>query len=750
MKHNHIFDSFDDDQIAKKIIDFKHNNITKVRFLIPSIHCSSCIFILEKISKRYEYIIDVNVDFNRKQVWITFNNKKLKISELANILHDIGYPPSMDMEFIDKKTKNQNFLLNRKLIAKFAISFFCFGNIMLLSIPGYVGADNEDIWFFNHRNFFRYLMLILSLPIVFYFSIDHIKYAIVGLKKHILNMDVPISIGILVLFSWSCYEIFFDLGAGYFDSIASFSLFLSISKIFQNYTHNKILSFNRNYKSYFSILITKVNYQNKKEEKTIISSIKKGDIIVIKNEEIIPVDSILIKGSAILDNSFITGESYLVNKKIGDHIYAGSKQKGGAIYLKVIKDIDHSYLSLLWNKKKRKLYHLNSISNKFIQYFFTPVVLSISMFTGLYWYYIVGDISKVFQTTFSVLIISCPCAIAISTPLIFGNIIRYFSRKGFYVKDIYTMERISAIKTLIFDKTGTITDPNKDKVFFFGKNIGYEEKKIIASLLRNSTHPLSNRILSELSIKYFYSVDNFKEVIGKGIEGIIKNMLVKIGSAEYLGISLIDNNAKNKTVVAISINDKFIGYFLFRNYYRKNIENIFQKIKKYKIIILSGDHNELEKRYLKSILPNKYSDVFFSQTPEDKLDYVKKLKNKGEKVIMIGDGINDCAALNESDVGIAISDNPTGFFPTCDAFLQSDFLDSFFLFLKISKISSKLVIINFIISLFYNGVGLIFSITGNLKPLIAAILMPLSSFSVITFSIISTWFITRRLFSYNL
>ncbi|WP_185872409.1 heavy metal translocating P-type ATPase [Blattabacterium cuenoti] len=736
MKKNNSFYFLDNNKIAEKIIDFNHNNITTVRFLIPSIHCSSCIFILESLSKFHKNILESTVDFSSKQIWITFNNIEFKLSSLAKLLDNMGYRPSINFELIEKKKINT---FDRKLIEKLAISFFCFGNIMLLAIPEYVGAY-KDVWFFENRNFFRYLMLILSLPIVISSFKDHIKYAIFGLKKHVLNMDVPISIGILVIFLWSCYEIFFDLGSGYFDSISSFSLFLLISRIFQIHTHNKIISFNKNYKSFYPILITKIN-KNKKEEKILLSSLRKGDLIFIKNEEIIPADSILMKGSAVLDNSFITGESYLINKKIGDKIYAGSKQKGERIIVKVIKNVDHSYLSLLWNKSKsnhsKKLFYLNSISTKFSKYF-TPIILTISIVTGIYWYFN-NDISKVFQTTFSILIITCPCALVLSSPLIFGNIIRFFSKKSFYIKDIFTMEKISTIKTIIFDKTGTITDTNKEKIYFVG-NIKYEEKKIIASLLKNSSHPLSQRILSELSIKDFYSIKNFKEIMGEGLEGIIKNIPVKIGSKKYLGIK---ENNRNQTTVSVSINNKFIGYFLFRNFYRKGLKNIFKNLKKYKIIILSGDQNELEKKYLQSILP-KSGKVIFNQSPEDKLNYVKKLQIKGDNVMMFGDGINDCAALSQSEVGVAISENTTGFFPSCDAFLQSDCLNQIFLFLKISKIAKKLVIFNFMISFFYNIIGIYFAITGNLKPLIAAVLMPLSSFSVIFFSIISTWIVSRK------
>ncbi|AER40465.1 cytochrome cbb3 oxidase maturation protein CcoI [Blattabacterium sp. (Mastotermes darwiniensis) str. MADAR] len=742
MKKTESFYFLDDEKIAGKIIDFKNEDITFVRFFIPSIHCSSCVLILENLSNIHKSILESTVDFSSKEVGITFNNRELRLSELALFLKNIGYKPSINFESLEKKKKKKIF--DRKLIGKLAVSFFCFGNIMLLAIPEYIGGAKEDLWFLEKRHFFRYLMLILSLPIVFFSFVDHVQSAFLGIKKHIFNIDVPISIGVLVLFSWSCYEVFFDLGYGYFDSLAGFYFFLLISKMFQVHTHSQILSFEKNYKSFYPISVSKIK-NNNQEENILLSSLKKGDIIIIRNEEIIPVDSILIKGNALLDNSFITGESYLIRKKIGERIYAGSKQKGEAICLKVIKEVDKSYLSLLWNKKRfRKKKLLNSISNKFSQYF-TPIVLIISITTGICWFFI--DPTKVFQTVFSVLIITCPCAVVLSAPFILWNIIRFFSKKGFYVKDIFTMERIATISTLIFDKTGTLTDPDKEKIFFLGPFLKDKDKKIIASLLRNSNHPLSKRIFSELSIQEYYSTKNFQEIIGKGMEGIVNNVLVKIGSPKYLGVTINSNNCNKKTIVAISMNKQFIGYFYFINYYRKGIEKIFKNLKeRYKIIILSGDNNELEKKYLESILP-KSSKILFNQSPEEKLDYVIKIQNSGEKVMMIGDGINDSSALNQSEVGISISEKPTSFFPNCDAFIQSNYLDKIFLFLKISRISIRLVMVNFMISLLYNFIGITFAITGHLRPFVAAVLMPLSSLSVITFSLLSTWLVYRRFIS---
>ncbi|WP_185851170.1 heavy metal translocating P-type ATPase [Blattabacterium cuenoti] len=736
------FDFLNDEKIAEKIIDFKDEKTTFVRFLLPSIHCSGCISVLENLSNIHKDILESSIDFPNKKIKIVFNHLSLKLSNVASILEKIGYKPSINFDLLEKK-ENRTRTFNKKLIGKLAISFFCFGNIMLLALPEYIGAYEEDIWFLEHRNFFRFLMLILSIPIILLSFIDYIKPAILGLKKHVFNIDIPISIGIFVLFFWSLYEVLLDYSSGYFDSLSGFYFFLLISKIFQIHTHSKILSFNNDYKSFYPIYVSKIG-NNRKEKKILLSSLKIGDIIIIRNEEIIPVDSILTKGLALLDCSFITGESVLVKKKKGERVYSGSKHKGEIIYLRVVKNLDNSYLSFLWKNKKcidKKSFHLNSLSTKFSKGF-TPIILTISIVTGIYWSFV--NLSKVFQTTFSVLIVTCPCALVLSSPFIFGNIIRFFSRKGFYVKDASTIEKMSTISTIIFDKTGTITDPEKEKIFFIGKRLRHKEKKITASLLRNSNHPLSKKLFTELSIKNFYSVNNFKEILGNGMQGIIENVFVKIGSMKYLGVSSI--NKLKETTVGLLFNDQFIGYFKFRNFYRKKVEKMFLNIKKYKIIILSGDSNESERKYLKSILPES-SVIFFNQSPEEKFNYIKKIQKSGEKVMMIGDGINDCLALNQSEIGVATSDNPTSFFPSCDAFIQSDFLDKIFLFLKISKISTKLVITNFIISLIYNFIGIIYSSTGHLKPFIAAILMPLSSLSVILFSIFSTWIVSRRFLS---
>ncbi|WP_185868674.1 heavy metal translocating P-type ATPase [Blattabacterium cuenoti] len=740
MIRNKCYKILDDKQVSVKLIDFHHENVTKIHFFIPNIHCSSCISTLENLYKKNEYILDSIVDFPNKKIWITFNNKFLKISDIAKLLNKIGYPPSTDFASIANHQKKNEIFFYRNFIGKLAISFFCFGNVMLLSCPEYVGSY-QDPWYYDNRYFFRYFMFFLSLPVFVLFFIEHIKYAFLGLKKHIVNMNLPISVGVIVLFFWSCYEICFDLGSGYFDSLCGFSFFLSISKLFQVHTNSRIFSFKRNYKSFYPILITKIDNYGKEKE-ILLSSLKEGDIILIRNQEIVPADSLLIKGNASIDNSFITGESYLIKKKVGEHIYAGSKQKGERIYLKLIKDVDHSYLSALWNKSKKNIkkdIYLNSIVNILGKYFIIFVFL-ISLFTGIYWS--IFNTNKIFYTIFSVLIITCPCALSLSSPLIFGMIINFLSKKGFYIKDIFTMEQISYIGTLIFDKTGTLTDPNKYRIHFVG-HLNRYEKILVSSLLRNSTHPLSQRLLKELSINTYVSIKNFREIEGKGLECYVENMLIKIGSTKYLNIN-IDNEQNNKTVVAISINHNLLGYFSFQNYYRKGIKNIFQSLKQYKIVILSGDNNDKEKNHLKSILP-KSSKVFFNQNPEDKLNYVKKLQKNGEKVMMFGDGINDCAALNQSNIGVAVSENPTNFFPSCDAFLQSDCLHKIYLFLKISKISTKLVIFNFLISFFYNVCGIIFAVTGNLKPIIASFLMPLSSISVIIFSIVSTWIVSKKL-----
>lgn len=726
----------DNENICNKIIDFKNEKITILRFFIPTIHCSSCIFLLENLSKINFNILNSIVDFNNKILRITFNNNHYKISDIVHFLNEIGYTPIIKLKFSNQNKYKKNYFLIYKLV----ISFFCFGNIMLLSLPEYINIK-KDIWLLENQNFFRWLMLILSLPVILFCDIDYFKSAYKGIKNQIINIDIPISLGILVLFIRTLYEIIYELGPGYSDSLTGLIFFLLCGKYFQIRTYN-YLSFDQDYKSFYPISVTRIS--KNLEEDVFIYDLKKNDHIIIRNEEIIPVDAILIKGLAAIDNSFITGESTIINKKIGSYIYAGGKQKGGSIELKIAKEIDKSYLSQLWKygNNNIKYIYINTMINKLSSYF-TIIILFLSLFTGIYWYNV--NISKMMQSICSVLIVACPCALSLSIPFTFGNIMRILSKNGFFLRNIYVVERSAQVGSLVFDKTGTITNTEDGDINFIGESLTLKQKQNISSLLKNSIHPLSKMLYKKINTGKHNIVTNFEEIPGKGLQGFVDNKYIKIGSEKYVNKnSLKIKNEKEflHTRIYISIGESILGYFSFRNKYRKNLKLLFKKLSNYKIYILSGDNN-FEKNYLKSILPKK-SKLFFNKNPYDKINFIKKLQKNGEKIMMFGDGINDSGALKQSEVGVSICNNYAGISLNCDVLLDAKYFEKISDFLILSKKSIKIVKINFIISFLYNIVGLYFAIVGKLTPLISAILMPLSSITVVCIAIIFTWVIAYK------
>lgn len=720
------FDFLDTPEIKEKLIDFEDEDITLMRFFIPSMHCSSCIWLLESLPKLNPHILQATVDFSRKTLQTSFKTDQFPLSELARFLTRLGYKPVINLQSLYKEKENRN----RDTLYKLVVAFFCFGNIMLLALPEYLGAEG-DTWLLDNQNFFRWLMLILSLPVIFFSATDYLKSAHTGLKGGFINIDVPISLGILTLFLRSLYEVIYDLGPGYSDSMSGLVFFLLAGRYFQIRTH-QALSFDRDYKSFYPISVTRIRKGT--EENILLSGLKKGDRILIRNEEIIPADGILIRGAATIDNSFITGESRLITKNSGDRIYAGGKQKGEAIELEIIKEVDQSYLTQLWGHEafRKERSSMNTMINRWSHYF-TLIVLSLALMAGLYWTII--DPSKTLQAVCAVLIVACPCALALSTPFTLGHIMRILARKGFFVRDIYTIERSAEVQSLVFDKTGTITETEKAEISFIGDPLTDTQRQNIASLLKNSNHPLSRMLYKQLNISEHYPISHFREIPGQGLEGLINGTPIKAGSADHVGAAIDDHEAKTR--VFISIGGYITGYFLFRNHYRRRLKKTFRNLTGYKISILSGD-NDSEKPYLKPILPIN-SRVFFNQDPQGKLDLIKSLQDRGEKVMMFGDGLNDVGALKQSEVGIAVSENTNNFSPHCDVLMDAKYFDHIPRFLKLSKIGVRLVKINFIISLLYNLVGLIFAMTGHLNPIVAAILMPLSSICVIVFATVSTW-----------
>ncbi|MGB8705225.1 MAG: heavy metal translocating P-type ATPase metal-binding domain-containing protein [Gillisia sp.] len=737
-------------EIAGKLLEFNDQGTQVVSFLIPSIHCSSCIWILENLQKLQPGIRSTQVNFPEKTVRITFSSEEIQLKELVILLSRLGYEPYISLEKTSEKKKDTN----RRLIYKLGLAGFAFGNVMFLSFPEYFNALTgeavvKEIWLEHFKYVFRWLMFAYSLPVVFYSAGDYFTSAYKSLRSGFLNIDFPIALGISVLFIRSSIDIIFDLGAGFFDSLTGLVFFLLLGRFFQQKTY-AYLSFERDYKSYFPIAVTRLqkNSEGKTEEKQVeVQEIKTGDRLLIRNNEIIPVDAILLKGNALIDYSFVTGEAEAVAKQSGDRLFAGGKQQNGLLEIEVLKPVEQSYLTRLWSNEifsREKTNSFRSLTNSIGKHF-TVAVLGIAFLSTLFW--LIWDPSKAFNVFTAILIVACPCAIALAAPFTLGNILRIYGRNKFYLKDAGVVEEMAKITSVVFDKTGTLTTGNKKKIFYEGAPLSSSEKELLSNSLRASNHPLSRQLYKILEKNNIYLPDDFCEETGKGISANKDNRQIKIGSYSYVtsektATSAVAEN-QNQTAVHISSDAVYKGRYVFQNEYRKGIPEMIEALKNKEIIILSGD-NEGEKSRLQNLLP-KTDKMIFNQKPEDKLQFIKALQKEGKKVMMIGDGLNDAGALKQSDVGIAISENINIFSPACDAILEASQLQNLAHFLKISREGISIIKWAFLLSLLYNLVGLSFAVTGNLSPIVAAVLMPLSSISVVIFTTLATRILQQRL-----
>ena len=452
-----------------------------------------------------------------------------------------------------------------------------------------------------------------------------------------------------------------------------------------------------------------------------------------------------MKGAANIDYSFVSGENALVEKRKGELIYAGGKQIGSAIKLEIVKEVSQSYITQLWNndifsntKNKEK-----SFIHPWSRYF-TIVLLTVATGTLIFW--AIVDTGKILPAVTAVLIVACPCSLLLSATFTYGNMLRIFGRNKLYLKNAGVIESLAKINTLVFDKTGTITQSNAAVVDFDGLPLSDRDLAIIKTVTKQSSHPLSKIIAASIkdSPEKLLTVNQFKEYTGKGLEAVVENIAVKMGSANFINMDNEFVTHDTGTSVHVVMDKIHIGKFSVQNQYKQGVAEMVYNIEAFgnKMFVLSGD-NDSEKENLANIFgPDTL--LCFNQSPQQKLDFVKNLQHGGKNVLMLGDGLNDAGALMQSNVGIAVSENSAQFSPASDAILDGTKVLLLDKFISYAKAGKNIVMASFILSILYNIVGLSFAVQGILSPMIAAILMPASSISIVLFVSLCSSFVARR------
>lgn len=735
------FDYLDDELVQQKLIEYKDAHVTRVTFFIPTMHCSSCIWLLEHLYRIEPAVVSGRVNFMKKQVTFMFHHEQISLRKLVSVIASLGYEPAINLNSIESEVKQEN---NRKLSYQIGVAGFSFGNIMLISFPEYFGLDTATRNLFS--DLFGYLNFGLALPVFFFSAQDYFKNAWAGMRKGFIGIDVPLALGILVLFLRSSMEVFTQSGAGYFDTLAGLVFFLLIGKWFQQKTFDT-LSFERDYKSYFPVAVSVLKGE---DETTVpVTALAVGDRMLIRNQELIPADSILVKGDAHIDFSFVTGESNPVDKSLGEMVYAGGRQIGATLELVVTKKVSQSYLTQLWNNEhfsKEQSHALQSFQQVVSKYF-TIVLIGIALSAAAYW--LIMDASLALPAFTAVLIIACPCALALSSPFALGTAMRILGNKRCYVKSPDVIEQLSHAEDLVFDKTGTLTQTGEAEIAWHGVELTMLEKRTIASLARHSVHPLSRRLVKFMNATSVLDCDQYNEVSGLGQSAMIANQRIALGSRSFIE-SLIGkalhtelSETDTATRVYVAFDSTCPGYFEFTHAYRKGVEDVMHALKQeHAIYLLSGDQDR-ERSKLQSLFGTE-AKLLFKQSPLDKLNFVDALRKQGRQVVMVGDGLNDAGALKAASIGISVTEDTAHFSPASDIILDASRFNLIPRILNFCKDTRRVIHLSFVISLIYNIIGLSFAVQGTLSPLIAAILMPLSSVTVIGFTTLATTLYARK------
>lgn len=731
---------YDDDRILCQVCDFQNDRHVDVTLHVPQIHCTSCVWLLENLHRLIPGIRHSQVDFFKKTVSIGFERSRTTLRAIAEMLDSLGYAPSPR----DAGERADAVLQARKtLYLKIGVAGFCFGNVMLLSFPEYLLSGGESLEGFG--TLFASLTLALSLPVLFYSASDYFASAWRAVKTRAINIEVPLAIGLFSLFARSLFDILVHHRLGFLDSFTGLVFFLLIGRLFKEKTFDA-LNFERTYESYFPLSVTR---RSGGEERTVpLAEIRPGDRLRIRNQELIPADSVLKSVCACIDYSFVTGESLPQKIERGETVYAGGRQCGEAVEVEVVKSVSQSHLTRLWNDssfKETKRKRFTQVSNH-VGRLFTWATLAIGLASGVFWSFSAPE--RVVPVVTSVLLVACPCALALAFPFTFGTAMRILGKNGVYLKNMDVLESLSWIDTVVLDKTGTLTISDQDRADFIPSPghapLSPSEESWVRSVAANSVHPLSVALNRGLFRNPILTVRDFQEFTGRGLQAKVGSRDIRIGSAAFVSNSTLPDEAE-KSLVYVSIGGELRGAFRFARALRPSLKKTIAALfETYRLILLSGDDPRDADVWARDIFTESAAVLRFRQSPKDKMDFVADQMRSGRFVAMIGDGLNDAGALRQSDVGIAITDDINAFSPSSDVILAGRSFPMLPQVFAAAKICMRVLSATVALSLAYNLIGLGFAVSGKLSPFVSAVLMPISSISVMAVSSFATRWNLKR------
>lgn len=697
------------------------DGFNQIHIIIDNIHCLACVWLNEKVLVEKNGILEISINASNHKAIIVWDDKQIKLDEIFNTILSIGYKPIP----YDSIRANERFVAKRRdYYSRLLVGIFVTMNIMWIAVAlygGYFSGIANDI-----KDILHFAEFILATPVLFYTGADFFKGAYVSLKTKRANMDLLIIVGTLTTYFYSIYAMFTRSGEVYFESVAMLITFVFAGRYVEFISKKRA---NDSLDSLSNFIIGDVKVKNTKGYKAISANlVKKDDTILINSGDKVLVDGIIQSGGASFDYSSLTGESLPVFKKSGDEIISGSICINGSLEYKASQNFQSSFLNkiinLLENASLKKP-KIETITTK-ISSIFSTVILGLGLISFVSWFCITNDFERSMIVCVSVLIVACPCALGLATPVATIVGLGVGLKKGVIFKEARFLEELSKCKNIVFDKTGTLT---KGNLKIIKSQISPKcDLNLLANLLKSSNHPISVAVYKSLNFNPIdINFDQFIEIPAKGVSAKFNDKLISAGSSEYLKeIGLNVDKDEYCSSYHFACNGEILASFYLNDEIKDEAREIVSWLKSldFNLFILSGDNVDVVKNVAKEIGIENFKANF---NPLEKAEFISSLKNS----IMIGDGINDANALSLANIGIAMGSGANVSIDKSDVVLLNNNLKGLKDSILISKYSMKVVKQNLIISFVYNAVTIPIAIAGLMFPMIAAISMSLSSIIVV-------------------
>jgi len=695
--------------------EMPESSMTVQTWVLPDMHCVQCVRSLEILPEHVEGVWQAEVHFPSKSVRVAFDPARISEDDLESRFRAMGFPP---LPIHDAPTSRTL----RPLIARLAVAGFAFGNVMMMSLADYVGGPTFQASGFERG--FKVWSMVLTLPVLLFSAAPFFQRAWAGIRQRSLNLDMPVALGILTL---TAQSLWMD-GLGYFDSLAGLVFFLLLGQWYQSMSQSRLMR-EHSLDEWLPLKVTRVA-DDGTAALVPLADVDAGMTLRLFHGEIVPADGRLAsRDDASLDLAFLNGESLPKTVRHGEPIHAGSRNVGPALDLVVAKAVHQSDLMRMWNSEAFQKDLRSSLLTPIDQVaqHFTWVVLALASLGWLAWW---PDATMAWTVFASVLIVACPCALALSIPFAYGATARHLAARGFFLKHTDVVERFAQIRDVVFDKTGTLTTSSGFAVQWHpAENAEAEALEAAVGLARQSAHPLSRALVTWAGTGVAsVPITSYNERPGQGLEGHFQGSTWRLGSAAFTGG--VDPRSAEGTWVHLTRDGQHEGVFFLTRPLRPDAARLLQSLRDqgHPLHLLSGDGDGEASRFAPWF---DALNMHFHQSPQAKMAYVARL----DHAAMVGDGLNDAGALRTATLGLAVADELYAFTPSADALVEASSLAKLPEAIALAAAARRTVKLLLAVSVAYNVVGLGFALQGWLTPLVAAVLMPLSSLTVVVLAL---------------